>query len=71
MTYGGEATIGKRLAVNFRAPFLLSKAAFPRMREAGGGIIAVHRRIKLKKDVSEKDPSSRSEAHYVRSLPTI
>jgi NAD(P)-dependent dehydrogenase (short-subunit alcohol dehydrogenase family) len=27
------------LAVNLRAPFLLSKAAFPRMREVGGGII--------------------------------
>jgi NAD(P)-dependent dehydrogenase (short-subunit alcohol dehydrogenase family) len=25
--------------VNLRAPFLLSKAAFPHMREAGGGII--------------------------------
>jgi NAD(P)-dependent dehydrogenase (short-subunit alcohol dehydrogenase family) len=29
----------RTLAVNLRAPFLLSKAAFPRMREAGGGII--------------------------------
>jgi 3-oxoacyl-[acyl-carrier protein] reductase len=27
------------LAVNLRAPFLLSKAAFPHMREAGGGTI--------------------------------
>ena len=27
------------LSVNLRAPFLLSKAAFPRMREAGGGTI--------------------------------
>jgi len=27
------------LAVNLRAPFLLSKAAFPRMRKAGGGLI--------------------------------
>jgi 3-oxoacyl-[acyl-carrier protein] reductase len=25
--------------VNLRAPFLLCKAAFPRMREAGGGMI--------------------------------
>ena len=30
----------RTLAVNLRAPFLLSKAAFPRMREAGGGMIA-------------------------------
>jgi NAD(P)-dependent dehydrogenase (short-subunit alcohol dehydrogenase family) len=29
----------RTLSVNLRAPFLLSKAAFPRMREAGGGII--------------------------------
>jgi NAD(P)-dependent dehydrogenase (short-subunit alcohol dehydrogenase family) len=29
----------RTLAVNLRAPFLLSKAAFPRMREAGGGTI--------------------------------
>ena len=29
----------RTLAVNLRAPFLLAKAAFPRMREAGGGII--------------------------------
>jgi NAD(P)-dependent dehydrogenase (short-subunit alcohol dehydrogenase family) len=29
----------RTLAVNLRAPFLLSKAAFPRMREAGGGLI--------------------------------
>jgi NAD(P)-dependent dehydrogenase (short-subunit alcohol dehydrogenase family) len=29
----------RTLAVNLRAPFLLSKAAFPHMREAGGGII--------------------------------
>ena len=29
----------RTLAVNLRAPFLLSKATFPRMREAGGGII--------------------------------
>jgi NAD(P)-dependent dehydrogenase (short-subunit alcohol dehydrogenase family) len=29
----------RTLAVNLRAPFLLSKAAFPRMREVGGGII--------------------------------
>jgi NAD(P)-dependent dehydrogenase (short-subunit alcohol dehydrogenase family) len=29
----------RTLAVNLRAPFLLSKAAFPRMREAGGGMI--------------------------------
>lgn len=27
------------LSVNLRAPFLLSKAAFPHMREAGGGMI--------------------------------
>lgn len=27
------------LSVNLRAPFLLSKAAFPHMREAGGGLI--------------------------------
>ncbi len=27
------------LSVNLRAPFLLSKAAFPRMRESGGGTI--------------------------------
>jgi 3-oxoacyl-[acyl-carrier protein] reductase len=27
------------LSVNLRAPFLLSKAAFPHMREAGGGTI--------------------------------
>jgi NAD(P)-dependent dehydrogenase (short-subunit alcohol dehydrogenase family) len=27
------------LSVNLRAPFLLAKAAFPRMREAGGGTI--------------------------------
>ncbi len=27
------------LAVNLRAPFLLSKAVFPHMREAGGGLI--------------------------------
>ena len=29
----------RTLAVNLRAPFLLSKAAFPNMREAGGGTI--------------------------------
>ncbi len=29
----------RTLAVNLRAPFLLSKAAFPRMREAGSGLI--------------------------------
>ena len=29
----------RTLNVNLRAPFLLSKAAFPRMREAGGGMI--------------------------------
>ena len=29
----------RTLAVNLRAPFLLSKAVFPHMREAGGGII--------------------------------
>src|SRR5215216_5987207 len=29
----------RTLAVNLRAPFLLSKAAFPHMREAGGGTI--------------------------------
>jgi NAD(P)-dependent dehydrogenase (short-subunit alcohol dehydrogenase family) len=29
----------RTLAVNLRAPYLLSKAAFPRMREAGGGTI--------------------------------
>ena len=29
----------RTLAVNLRAPFLLSKAAFPYMREAGGGLI--------------------------------
>ena len=29
----------RTLAVNLRAPFLLSKAAFPRMREEGGGTI--------------------------------
>ena len=29
----------RTLAVNLHAPFLLSKAAFPRMREAGGGTI--------------------------------
>ncbi len=29
----------RTLAVNLRAPFLLSKAAFRRMREAGGGLI--------------------------------
>jgi NAD(P)-dependent dehydrogenase (short-subunit alcohol dehydrogenase family) len=29
----------RTLSVNLRAPFLLSKAAFPRMREAGGGMI--------------------------------
>jgi len=29
----------RTLAVNLRAPFLLSKAAFPHVREAGGGII--------------------------------
>ena len=29
----------RTLAVNLRAPFLLSKAAFPRMREARGGMI--------------------------------
>jgi NAD(P)-dependent dehydrogenase (short-subunit alcohol dehydrogenase family) len=29
----------RTLDVNLRAPFLLSKAAFPHMREAGGGII--------------------------------
>jgi NAD(P)-dependent dehydrogenase (short-subunit alcohol dehydrogenase family) len=29
----------RTLAVNLRAPFLLSKAAFPHMRQAGGGII--------------------------------
>ena len=29
----------RTLAVNLRAPFLLSKAAFPRMREAGGGMV--------------------------------
>jgi NAD(P)-dependent dehydrogenase (short-subunit alcohol dehydrogenase family) len=29
----------RTLAVNLRAPFLLSKAAFPHMRKAGGGII--------------------------------
>ncbi len=29
----------RTLAVNLRAPFLLFKAAFPRMREAGGGTI--------------------------------
>lgn len=29
----------RTLAVNLRAPFLLSKATFPRMREAGGGLI--------------------------------
>jgi NAD(P)-dependent dehydrogenase (short-subunit alcohol dehydrogenase family) len=29
----------RTLAVNLRAPFLLSKAAFPHMREVGGGII--------------------------------
>jgi 3-oxoacyl-[acyl-carrier protein] reductase len=29
----------RTLAVNLRAPFLLSRAAFPHMREAGGGII--------------------------------
>jgi NAD(P)-dependent dehydrogenase (short-subunit alcohol dehydrogenase family) len=29
----------RTLTVNLRAPFLLSKAAFPRMREAGGGTI--------------------------------
>lgn len=29
----------RTLDVNLRAPFLLSKAAFPRMREAGGGTI--------------------------------
>ena len=30
---------GRTLSVNLRAPFLLSKAAFPFMREAGGGTI--------------------------------
>ena len=30
----------RTLSVNLRAPFLLSKAAFPFMREAGGGTIA-------------------------------
>jgi NAD(P)-dependent dehydrogenase (short-subunit alcohol dehydrogenase family) len=29
----------RTLSVNLRAPFLLSKAVFPRMREAGGGLI--------------------------------
>jgi NAD(P)-dependent dehydrogenase (short-subunit alcohol dehydrogenase family) len=29
----------RTLSVNLRAPFLLSKAVFPRMREAGGGTI--------------------------------
>jgi NAD(P)-dependent dehydrogenase (short-subunit alcohol dehydrogenase family) len=29
----------RTLSVNLRAPFLLSRAAFPRMREAGGGTI--------------------------------
>ena len=29
----------RTLAVNLRAPFLLARAAFPRMREAGGGTI--------------------------------
>ncbi len=29
----------RTLSVNLRAPFLLSKAAFPHMREAGGGLI--------------------------------
>ncbi len=29
----------RTLSVNLRAPFLLSKAAFPRMRKAGGGTI--------------------------------
>ncbi len=29
----------RTLAVNLRAPFLLSKAAFPHMREAGSGLI--------------------------------
>ncbi len=29
----------RTLAVNLRAPFLLSKAIFPHMREAGGGMI--------------------------------
>jgi 3-oxoacyl-[acyl-carrier protein] reductase len=29
----------RTLSVNLRAPFLLSKAAFPHMREAGGGMI--------------------------------
>ena len=29
----------RTLAVNLRAPFLLSKAAYPHMREAGGGTI--------------------------------
>ncbi len=29
----------RTLSVNLRAPFLLSKAAFPRMREVGGGTI--------------------------------
>jgi 3-oxoacyl-[acyl-carrier protein] reductase len=29
----------RTLAVNLRAPFLLSRAAFPHMRKAGGGII--------------------------------
>jgi 3-oxoacyl-[acyl-carrier protein] reductase len=31
----------RTLAVNLRAPFLLSKAAFPHMREAGGTIVNV------------------------------
>jgi NAD(P)-dependent dehydrogenase (short-subunit alcohol dehydrogenase family) len=31
----------RTLSVNLRAPFLLSKAAFPRMREAGGTIVNV------------------------------
>src|SRR5215207_4361592 len=44
----------RTLAVNLRAPFLLSKAAFPRMREAGGGTIVNVSSVAGKKGLGER-----------------
>ena len=44
----------RTLAVNLRAPFLLSKAAFPHMREAGGGTIVNVSSVAGKKGLGER-----------------
>ncbi len=48
----------RTLAVNLRAPFLLSKAAFPRMRESGGGLIVNVSSVAGKKGWANASPTA-------------